>query len=182
MALTVLTAINRAIERLGENSPPGAQTPLIDSADAQALIPDALKRFAEIVAQNSELAPLLRKDFSVAVSSGTGSLTAALTDTEPLLAKYLPMAYVVTSSGVQLHYLPDRTQLGLTRSNILPYFTNDEGTIRTRNTDGSLTSLSTTLTVTGQYSPTIGDVPTQIEEMFIDVLAGMIQARGQKAA
>jgi hypothetical protein len=175
MALTVLTAINRAIERLGEG-----ERPVIDPADAQALIPDALKRFAEIVAQNSELAPLLRTDFSVTVSSGTGSLTTALTASEPLLAKFLPMAYVVTSTGVQLHYLPDRTQLGLSRSNILPYYCNDKGTIRTRNTDGSLTSLSTTLTITGQYSPTISNVPTQIEELFIDVLAGMIQARTQQ--
>lgn len=177
MALTVLTAVNRAIERLGEGN-----TPVIEPADAQALIPDALKRLAGLVGQNAELAPLLRKDFSVTVTSGTGSLTTALTAAEPLLAKFLPMAYVVTSTGVQLHYLPDRTQLGLGRPMMIPYYTNDEGTIRTRNTDGSLTSLSTTLTITAQYSPTIGDVPTQIEEMFIDVLAGMIQARTQEAA
>ncbi len=177
MALTTLTAINRAIERLGEGA-----APVIEPADAQALIPDALKRFAELVAQNAELAPLLRKDFSVSVSSGMGSLTTALTDSEPLLARFLPMAYVVTSAGVQLHYLPDRTQLGLERPRMIPYYTNDAGTIRTRNTDGSLTSMNESLTVTGQYSPTIGDVPTQIEEMFIDVLAGMIQARTQPEA
>lgn len=173
MALTNLTAIDRAISRFAEGD-----QPIVFPSDVLPLITDSLKRFAQIVAGNPQTAPLLREDFIVTVTSGTGSLSASLSAAEPLLAEFLPMAYVVTSGGVQLHYLADRTQLNLARPTMLGYFINDEGTIRTRNmSDGSLTSLSTTLTITGQFVPTIGDVPVQLEELYLNVLAEMIKER-----
>ena len=150
--------------------------------DILPLIDDALTKFAKVVAEDAEQAPLLRKDYSITVTSGTGDLTASFTAAEPLLVDYLPGAYLVTSGGVQLQYLPDRTQLGLSRPSLVPYWINDKGTMRTRNTDGSLTSLSTTITLTGQFAPTITDVPFQLEDLFLDVLAEMVKARTAGAA
>jgi len=172
MALTILTAINRVLSRMAEANEPSAYPP-----DIEALIPDALKKFAQIVAKNPDIAPLLRKDFSIVVTSGTGSLVASLTAAEPMLEEFLDSAFLVTSTGVQLHHLPDRTQLSLKRPQMIPYYTDDAGTLRTRNTDGSLTSLNTTITATAQYVPTIGDVPNQLQELFIDTLALMLKSR-----
>lgn len=173
MALTVLTAISRVLSRINEGP-----TPTVLPPDVEPLIPDALKKFAQIVGKDPDTRQLLRKDFSVAVVSGVGSLTASLTAAEPLLTEFLPSAHVVTANGVQLHYLPDRTQLNLARPTMLGYYINDESVLRTRNTpDGSLTSLNTTLTITGQCVLTIGDVPSQLEELYVDVLEGMVKER-----
>lgn len=173
MSLTNLTAIDRVLSRLNETG-----GPVILPADVLPLIPDSLKKFAQLVASMPESRQLLRKDFSVTITSGTGSLAASLAATEPLLAEFLPSAYVVTATGVQLHYLPDRMQLTFARPTQIGYFTNDEGTIRTRNvSDGSLTSLSTILTITAQFVPTVGDVPSQLEDLYLDTLEKMIKGR-----
>lgn len=172
MALTNLTAINRTLSRMAEDGAPAAYP-----ADVLALIPDALKKFAQIVARNPDIAPLLRKDFSVVVTSGTGSLVASLTAAEPMLEEFMDSAYLVTTAGIQLQHLPDRTQLNLARPTMIPYWTDDAGTLRTRNTDGSLTSLNTTITITSQYTPLISSVPSQLEELFIDTLTLMLKSR-----
>lgn len=176
MALTNLIAISRAISRLNE-----AGTPVILPPDVLPLIMEALERFARNEAKIPETAQLLRKDFSVTVSAGVGSLTASLTAAEPLLAECLSSAYVVSSAGVQFHYLQDRVQLNLARPMMIPYFINDQGTLRTRNTDGSLTSLNTTMTITSQYIPAIGSVPSQREEVFLNTLAEVIRERVPQA-
>lgn len=171
MALTNLTAISKAVSRLNELG-----VEVILPPDIVPLISTALERFALVIAGSKD-AQLLRKDFTVAITSGTGDLATPLAASEPLLQECIGGAYVVSTAGVQFHYLPDRTQLSLSRPTMIPYWTNDRGTMRTRNTDGSLTSLSTTLTVTGQYKPIISSIPTQAEERFIDVLAQVIKER-----
>lgn len=173
MALTNLTAIDKALSRLNEM---GVQ--VVMPPDVVPLIDTALERFALMIAGTKD-AQLLRKDFSVAVASGVGDLSVALAASEPLLQECVGGAFVVSTAGVQFHYLPDRTQLNLMRPAIVPYWINDKGTLRTRNTDGSLTSLTTTLTVTGQFKPIISSIPTQIQEKFIDVLAGTIRERAE---
>lgn len=173
MSLTNLTAISKATARLNEMG-----VEVILPPDIVPLISTALERFALMIAGTKD-AQLLRKDFSVVVTGGTGDLATPLAASEPLLQECIGGAYVVTSGGTQLHYLPDRTQLALNRPTMIPYWINDKGTMRTRNTDGSLTSLSTTLTITGQFKPIISSIPTQIEEKFIDVLAGVIKERAE---
>lgn len=177
MALTVKTAINRVKGRLNEQG-----VEVILPPDVERLIPDALRRFALLVNSSAEMSPLLRKDFSIVVASGVGSLTASLTAAEPLLAECLPNAHLVASTNTTpMQYLPDRFQLSLSRPlGFFIYFCNDQGTLRTRNTDGSLTSLNTTVTATAQYIPTIGNVPTQLEDLFITTLADMIKTAIQE--
>lgn len=174
MALTVLTAINRALGRLAEGD-----TPMAYPADDQVLVTDALRMFSIAMAQDPQNAQLLRKDFFIAATSGVGSLSASLAAAEPMIAEFLPTAHLVAmGSTTPMQYLPDRFQLSLARPlGFFVYFCNDQGTLRTRNTDGSLSSLNTTVTATAQYTPTIGDVPTQLEELFLNMLAEIIKSR-----
>jgi hypothetical protein len=176
MALTVLTAISRVMSRLNDQ---GVQ--VILPPDLQPLITDALEKTAEVVAnnQNPNIRQLLRKDFTITVSSGTGSLAAAFADAEPPLLGALPSAYMSTSSGAVMQNLPDRQQLSLTRPlGFYVYWINDNGTLRTRNTDGSLTSLSTTVTGTVNYVPAITSINgKELETIFLDQLELMVKER-----
>lgn len=175
MALTNLIAINRALAYLDE-----AGTPAAYPADVQTLIGDALKRFAVVVAASETDRQLLRKDYSITITSGVGSFAAAMATTEPPLIEAIPTAYLVITSGASpMQYLPDRAQLTLTRPlGFFIYWSYDEGNLRTRNTDGSLTSLSTTVTATMQYIPLISSVPSQLENRLIEILVEMLKTRG----
>lgn len=179
MALTNLTAINRALAYLDEDGTPAAYP-----ADVQTLIGDALKKLALTVAAHPDNRQLLRRDYSITITSGTGSLATALATTEPPLIEALPSAHLLITSGTNpMQYLPDRAQLSLTRPlGFFIYWTNDESTIRTRNTDGSLSSLSTTITATCNYIPLISSVPTQLEDQFVALLAGEIKSRTPQSA
>lgn len=176
MALTNLTAIDRVLSRLNEQ---GVQVVL--PPDIQPLLKDALEKTAEVVAgsESPNVRQLLRKDFSITIASGTGSFAAALADAEPPLLRALPMAYMVTSAGDVMQNLPDRQQLGLTRPiGFFVYWVLDNATIRTKNKDGSLTSLSTTVTGTVNYVPIITSITGQeLETTFLDVLERMVKNR-----
>lgn len=176
MALTVLTAISRVLSRLNDQ---GVQ--VILPPDLQPLILDALEKTAEAVAGNSNpnTRQLLRKDFTITITSGVGSLATAFADAEPPLLSALPSAYMVTSGGAIMQNLPDRQQLSLTRpQGFYIYWTNDNATIRTRNTDNSLTSLSTTVTGTVNYVPAITSINgKELETIFLDQLELMVKER-----
>ena len=172
--MTNQQAIDRVMSRLAERDDTKDR---VFPADLLPLIDDALTRFATVVAQDEEKSQLLRKDYTIAVASGTGDLTASFTAAEPFMADFADGAYLVTTGGVQLHYLTDRTQLNLARPSMIPYWTIDKSSLRTRNTDGSLSSLTTTVTATGQYIPLITSVPVQLEDTLIDILEDMIKSR-----
>lgn len=141
-------------------------------------IPTALQNLAEKIARDPrpDIRNLLRKDFSVTVTSGIGSLTTALTASEPLLINEIKAGNLfVTSGTTPCQWLPDRTQLGLTRPNFFIWYTVDLSTIRTRNTDGLLTSLNTTITLSGNYVPLLSSVPATLEDEFLDSLMAVMQ-------
>lgn len=79
--------------------------------------------------------------------------------------------------------LPDRAQLSLSRPlGFYIYWINDDGTLRTRNTDGSLTSLSTTVTCTANFIPIITSIAGQeLETIFLDVLERGLKSRASVA-
>ena len=149
----------------------------IAGPEIEQVLPTALSMLAERVAKSTEpsYSQLLKKDFAVTVTNGTGSLTTPLTASEPLLVEYLPQAIAVTSSGVRLHYLPDRTQLELDRPRLFIWYTVDNSTLRTKNTDGSLTSLSTTVTITANYVPTLASVPDNLSDDLVEIVIGLLQ-------
>jgi hypothetical protein len=149
----------------------------IAGPEIEQVLPTALSLLANKVAKSNEpsYSQLLKKDFTVTVTSGTGSLTTPLTASEPILVEYLPQAIAVTANGVKLHYLPDRTQLELERPRLLMWYTVDNSTLRTKNTDGSLLSLSTTVTITANYTPTIANVPDLLSDDLVEIVIGLLQ-------
>lgn len=160
--MTALELIDQVLSKLGE-----AQ---IAGPEIEGVLPQALRALARQVAYSPNR-ELLRKDFSVSVASGTGDLTTALTASEPLLLECIDHAAIYgTSDTTPWQYLPDRVQLGLKRPSMFVYFTVDKSTLRTRNTDGSLTSLTTTATVTSNYVPSLANVPSSIEDDLVDVV------------
>jgi len=157
---------------------------LFQGGDVEAAVPTCLFRFARMTAMSPIMwkRELLKKDFSATIASGTSDLSASLTAAEPLLIEFISSAFVTDSNGNMLQYLPDRFQLKLKRPAMFIYFTVDKSTLRTRNTDGSLTSLSTTVTIVGAFAPTLANVPAQLEDDFVDVVVAYLQESVAKGA
>lgn len=141
--------------------------------DIAVAIPTALNRFGEKIAADlrPDIRNLLRKDFAVTITNGTGSLAAALTAAEPLIINEIMAGNAYVTNGTQpCQWLVDRAQLGLTRPPFFIYYCIDNSSVRTLNTDRSLTSLNTTLTITSNYTPSLTSVPFQLEDNFIDLV------------
>lgn len=157
--MNIATLKDRVLTKLGETD--------LSGFDIEAAAPSCLTKLAESVARSPDR-QLLVKDFEVTVTSGIGDLTDALTAAEPLLISEIPSGNLyVTSGTTPLQFLPDRTQLGLTRPKMVGYYSIDNNNLRTRNTDGSLTSLNTTVTITGSYVPTLASVPDQLSDELV---------------
>ena len=175
MSLTVAQIVDTIRERGLE----------LDGPEVDAALPAALNAFGDKIAKDArpDIRNLLRKDFSVTITSGTGSLSTAFTASEPLIAENVKDGNLyVTSGTTPCQWLPDRTQLGLTRPAFFIYYTIDGTTLRTRNiTDGSLTSLSTTMTVTGNYVPLLSSVPSQLEDELVEEVIKVITEMRQSA-
>jgi hypothetical protein len=150
----------------------------IAGPEVEQILPTALTMLAKQVAESKEpsVCQLLKKDFTVTVTGGTGSLTTPLTASEPILLEYLPQALAFTSNGLQLHYLPDRVQLNLERSNLFIWYTVDNSTLRTKNTDGNLSTLATTVTITANYVPLIASVSDLLSDDLVDIVVALLSA------
>ncbi len=167
--MNILSLIDQVLGRTGEG---------VAGPEIEVFLPTALGRFGESVANDPRpnVRELLRKEFTIPVVSGVGDLSTALTDAEPLLASALPAANLYITAGTQpMQYLPDRVQLGLGRSNIFIYYAIEGNSLLTRNTDGSLTSLNTTITATASYVPSLANVPAQLEDEFVDLVVRAFQ-------
>lgn len=148
----------------------------IAGPEVEQILPTALsllgKRTAE--SKQSSIPQLLKKEFTVTVAAGVGSVTTALTADEPLLPEYLPQALAYTSDGVLLHFLPDRVQLGLERSKLVMWYTVDSSTFRTKDRSGSENSLNTTVTITANFTPLIGSVPDLLSDSLVDIVVTLL--------
>lgn len=173
--MTTLELVDQVLSRVGEPNKYNLAGPEIEG-----IVPVALAKFGDTVAADPMIRELLKKDFSVTVTSGTGSLVAAFTATEPLLIECLPWSQVYGSGAQPLQWLPDRVQLGLDRPRMFAYYTVDKSTLRTRNTDGLLTSMSDTLTISGNYTPLITNVPPVLEDMFVDTVIGLLMPANEQ--
>jgi hypothetical protein len=161
--MTTFELIDRVLSKLGEPSP-------VAGPEIEGILPIALRSFALMTAAGPNR-ELLRKDFTVTITAGVGDLDASLTDAEPLLLEAIANAEIYSTGGTTpWQFLPDRTQLGLVRPALFIYYTVEKSNLRTRNTDSSLTSLSTTATVTASYVPTLTNVPSSIEDLLVDVV------------
>ncbi len=166
--MTVLELIDRVLSKLGEPA-------MIIGPEIEAALPTCLNRFADSVAADPKLRELLSKNFVITLASGVGNLTTAFTATEPLIIEQMEQADVThTSSTLPLQPLPDITSLRLPHSKMVIYYTVHGQELHTRNTDGSLTSLTGSVNIHGSYVPSLADVPAQLKDMFVDVVVGYL--------
>lgn len=182
MSLTLSDVLARVKPRIAPMTPWNEWARL--DFDIAVAIPTALNRFGEKIANDprTDIRNLLRKNFSVTITSGVGDLSTALTGAEPLIINEIMAGNSYVTNGTQpCQHLPDRTQLGLTRPNFFIYYCIDSSNIRTRNTDGSLSSLNTTLTITGNYAPLLSSVPSQMEDEFIDAVINVVRPPAEVA-
>ena len=157
--------------------PPAAPKDVVQvSTRLYVLIPDALKSLSYRVMNSDD--PVLRqkliKDFSVTATSGTAPLTTPLTASEPMIWEGLSKSTMMHSSSVYpFQHLPDRTSLIIDRPRFgLIYDWVDGSTLRTKDTSGSLTGLTGTVTISGSYIPVITTVSgnADLEEMLVEDL------------
>ena len=167
--MTVLELIDRVLSRLGEPN-------IIFGPEIEAALPTCLNRFGDLVSKTVWQRNLLEKDFTVTVASGVGDMTTALTASEPLIIEGMPNNEVfLTGVLIPAQYLPELPQLKLDRPKLVAYYTVHGSSLFIRNTDGSLTSYTGTVTIHGSYIPAIASVPDQLKDMFVDVVVDYLQ-------
>ncbi len=160
--MTALDLIDIVLSKIGETT--------IAGPEIEGILPLALSKLSVRVADSSDR-PLLRKDFAITVTAGVADLTTHLTATEPLLMECINHAEIYSSGGTTpWQFLPDRVQLGLTRPQMFIYFAIDKSDLRTRNTDGSLTSLGVSATITASYVPLLASVPVLLEDELVNLV------------
>lgn len=181
MTISRTSLVDRAYLR---NLSRGVQTPY---ARYDSLVSQAMSSLARKVAESGS--DLLKKDFSLGVSSGTYSLTTHLTASEPLLLGFLLKAKITSSDSSQpWQPLPDFAQLSLERPTFgMIYFTVNGTSVIAADTNGALSSLTTTATARTYFVPLPATLSgnLQLEEMAIEelsILAGGQDAGEQAAA
>lgn len=169
MSMTSQQLIERATKRF-------PQVDLELRSRLYVLIPDALKSLGYQVMNSND--PMVKqkliKDFTVTASAGTASLTTPLTASEPMILESLKSATMTHStSDYPFQHLFDRQSLVLDRPSFgLIYDWVNGNTLRTRDTDGSLTALSGTVTISANYVPILTTVSGDqtLEEMLVEEL------------
>jgi hypothetical protein len=139
---------------------------------AVASLPDALRNFAERVARfDDDLSELLRKDFAVTLVAGSpASLATHTNGTEPMLPDHI-VKVTFPGQAYELHRLSDEADLDRPWPTTWAYYAVFGNKIGTRDTDGALNTFDGTATVRASYVPAIGNVPTQLHNLLIEVLA-----------
>ncbi len=147
-----------------------------------ALIPTALRRFREKVEKNPSDRALLMKSISITFSSGTFDLTNYVNGTTNQidLREIRNTTLYSGSPKKPLTWLGSKAQLNNARqldADAVAVFL-DGYTLRTRNTDGLLTSFASAVTFEiVDFPSTIPNIPPQLEEYFVMCLAEL--AMGQ---
>jgi hypothetical protein len=135
-----------------------------------AMVPDALKRLTKAFAQFPESdarRQLFEAETTVALTAGVGDL-AALEAANYLPDTIDPGNISHASSSWPLQPLADESQLNFPWPRFYIYYCIAGNQIKTRNTDGSLTSLSGTLGVVAMKIPTISELKEQLWAEFLD--------------
>lgn len=142
----------------------------------------ALQRIATIVAIAKDdvnaqaLRQLVRSPVDVTITAGVGDLSAAKSDTEPILAEQIATSDVyfsgITRKG---QYVPDRAALAWDHPAGFPFFTVSGDTIAVRY-NGS--SPSCTATITGPVVKTLANLPQTLNENFAALVAFMDTPQG----
>lgn len=172
--MTELEAAIRARNILSERSPAAVDVTI---PHIQALIPTVLELWARELYYDPEKASLLESDYSIAPVAGIVDLTNYVNGSTAKIS--LPdlrsRTIYTTISGVRtpLTWVGSQAQLNYGRyPNDVPAVFLDGNKLRTRNTDGSLTSLATDLEFEAIGIPmSVATIPVPLEGDFIMALA-----------
>jgi hypothetical protein len=165
----------------------------VDATDYQVavMIAPALQAFFKAVAvatDGPDDAPgtadgrrqLIFQDYTVALTSGTGSLSTAYSSSPQLIpAAHKHWRVLVAGETSLSSWLPDRQSINMGKNKLVSYFCADAGTLRTRDRSGSLTGFTgINATVSGPAVLSLANVPTQLEEEFFRTVAEMVGQGG----
>lgn len=156
---------------------PAASVPL---ARYDAMVSQAMAVMAQLVAANpnERVRNQLKKNFTVTVTNGIGSLTVATTAAEPMLDHTLNQATITSADSAQpWQYIPTYEVLSLNRPAYgLIYFTVRNGNIECSDLNGDLGVLDTSATLSANFVPlpeTISGM-LDLEELAIATLAKVV--------
>lgn len=142
----------------------------------------ALQRLATIIARAKDdvnaiaLRQLVRSPVNVTITAGIGSLTAAKSDTEPILAEQIATSDVYLAGYTRkATYVPDRPALAWDHPQGFPFFTVYGDAIEFRVNGTSPTAVAT---ITGPIVPTLANVPPTLFDNFAGLVAFMTTPQG----
>lgn len=122
---------------------------------------------------------LLRKDVDVTITAGVGDLTAAKSDTEPIKAEELYCAEIYIAGVTRrCQYAPDKSALEWDRPAGFPFFTVSGNELLVRYNNAYPT---TTATIRGTVIRTLANIPVQLQDNFVAIVAFMTTPEGQRA-
>lgn len=175
MTLSRTSLVDRAY--LKNQSGPSAQIPY---ARYDAMVNQAMAVVGQLVAANPDerVRNQLKKDFSITVTSGVGSLTTAKSASEPMLDHALNQATITSADSDQpWQYIPTYEQLSLSRPTYgLIYFSVKNGSLVCTDTNGDLAALNTTATASCNFVPLPATLSglLDLEELSVSTLARMV--------
>lgn len=176
---TAQTLVNDVFERLKTS---GAQVPPSMIPRLITLVPSALRMLPLLVRQRfgEAEAELYRKDYTVALTSGAGSLAThpALT-TEPMIPSEIVKVThpdVVSDSNAEgkLQRVGSESALNLNRSLEYSYFAIADNKLMTMK-DNDRTTLGSSATVRAAYPPDIGSVVFAHEPLLVEAMIELAQ-------
>lgn len=164
---TELWAAQRTFARLRNKGIPAEQ---IKIPNLVSIIPDALRKLTFDTAKllpEDPVRQILEEETTVTLTAGIGDLSTV--EAANFLAETIDRGKIFhPDSEYPLQPLEDELQLTFPWPNAFIYFCVSGNKIKTRNTDGSRTSLTGDLTVTAIKIPTLDDLDEQLETDFLD--------------
>jgi hypothetical protein len=137
-------------------------------------------RIADHTINRPVVRELLRKDFSISVGAGVGSLASAMSATEALLTEFARGWVVTSTSDLTLgrpypySYVADRASFQHDRPKGLGYFTVDGTSLLVMTTTGNRAN-SGTYIVHANYVPTLASLPDTLTDDVLNVAVELIR-------
>lgn len=179
MSYTTQTLVNDAYEALKAS---GAPVPPSLIPRLSILVPTALRLLPARIRERfgDAEAEIYRKNFTVALTAGQGSL-ATHTDltSEPMIPSEIvkvthPSAVTDTNASGRLYKVNSESILSLMRSNEFAYFAVDDNILYTMMNDDR-TVLTGNATVRAAYPPAIATVKFAHEPYLLELLISLVQ-------
>ncbi len=175
MSFTKDQVAEKVIARLIQD---GEREDKILKPDIVSWIDEALRTLGLVVAASPDVLErnALQKVFSVTLTAGVGSLDDTATVSEPLIAKF-PLVRVTHPSLTEpLLPLPSLQRLANEPANLdFGFYALNGGSIHTKSTNGSLTALTGTLSITGNFVPLIASLTTDQVSQLVDLIVSSVK-------